>query len=117
MKLNKPTTIALRAAALSCSALLAQGATAAPAEAQFDKIVDDYVFGSLVASPVTASTVGYHQHHGRMLEDELDDFSAAGIKASLALQRDIEARIAQLDPKSLTSEQRADVDIIQNAAL
>src|ERR1700761_5525968 len=114
MRLNKSLTVVLGAAALSCGALPAR---AAPADSPFDKIVDDYVFGSLVASPVTASTVGYHQHHGRMLEDELDDFSAAGIKASLALQRDIEARIAQLDPKSLTSEQRADVDIIQNAAL
>ena len=56
-------------------------AQAAPADLQFSQVVDDFVFGSLALSPVTASTVGYHKHHGEMLEDELDDFSAAGIKA------------------------------------
>jgi uncharacterized protein (DUF885 family) len=114
MKLFDPLTIAFCAAALSCGASLAQ---AVPGDAQFDQIVDDYVFGSLALSPVTASTVGYHRHHGRMLEDELDDFSAAGIKANLTLQRDIEARMAKLDPKSLTAEQRADVDIMHDAIL
>src|ERR1700733_10551311 len=111
MKLTKKLSVALGAAALSCGAPLAQSA---PAELQFNQIVDDYVFGSLALSPVTASTVGYHQHHGRMLEDELDDFSTAGIKANLTLQRDTEARLAKLDPKWLTPEQRADVDIIHD---
>jgi uncharacterized protein (DUF885 family) len=114
MKLIKPLAIALGAAALSGLAPLAR---CAPADLQFNQIVDDYVFGSLALSPVTASTVGYHQHHGRMLEDELDDFSAAGIKANLTLQRDIEARIAKLDPKWLTPEQRADIDIVHDAIL
>jgi uncharacterized protein (DUF885 family) len=117
MKLNRALTIGLNAAAISCSALLAQAASTAPAESQFNQVVDDYVFGSLAMSPVTASTVGYHQHHGRMLEDELDDFSPAGIKANLTLQRDIESRLTKLDPKSLTPEQRADVDIIHDAVL
>jgi uncharacterized protein (DUF885 family) len=114
MKLNKKLTVALAAAALSCGAPLARSA---PADSQFNQIVDDYVFGSLALSPVTASTVGYHQHHGRVLEDELDDFSAAGIKANLTLQRDIEARLEKLDPKWLNPEQRADVDIIHDAIL
>ncbi|HXP66370.1 MAG TPA: DUF885 domain-containing protein [Steroidobacteraceae bacterium] len=114
MRLNKSLTVALGAAALSCGALPAR---AAPADSPFNQIVDDYVFGSLALSPVTASTVGYHQHHGRMLEDELDDFSAAGIKAELVLQRDIEARIEKLDPKWLTPEQRADIDIMHDAIL
>jgi uncharacterized protein (DUF885 family) len=114
MNLKKPLTAAFGVAALSCGALLAQ---AAPADLQFNQIVDDYVFGSLALSPVTASTVGYHQHRGRMLEDELDDFSSAGIKATLTLQRDIETRISKLDPKLLAPEQRADIDIIQDAIL
>ena len=54
-------------------------ARAAPADLQFNQVVDDFVFGSLALSPVTASTVGYHRHHGEMLEDQLDDFSEAGI--------------------------------------
>ena len=114
MKLTKLLKIALGAAALCGGALLAHGA---PADLQFNQVVDDFVFGSLALSPVTASTVGYHRHHGDMLEDELDDFSAAGVKANLDLQRAIEARITKLDPKWLNSEQRADVDIMHDAIL
>ena len=88
---------------------------AAPADLQFSQVVDDFVFGSLALSPVTASTVGYHRHHGEMLEDHLDDFSAAGIKAQIKLQRDIETRIERLDPKALNQEQRADIEVMRDA--
>ena len=88
---------------------------AAPADLQFSQVVDDFVFGSLALSPVTASTVGYHRHHGEMLEDQLDDFSAAGIKAQIKLQRDIEARIEKLDAKALNSEERADIEVMHDA--
>ena len=111
MKHLKLTCCALGAAIL-CTVQLAR---AAPFDLQFNQVVDDFVFGSLALSPVTASTAGYHQHKGEMLEDELDDFSAAGIKATLTLQRSIEARIAKLDPKWLTPEQRADIEIMLNA--
>jgi uncharacterized protein (DUF885 family) len=103
---------AFNVAILSCGLSLAQ---AEPGDRQFNRVVDDFVFGSLALSPVTATTVGYHKHHGEMLEDQLDDFSAAGIKASINLQRDIEARIEKLDPKVLSAEQRADIDIIRDA--
>jgi uncharacterized protein (DUF885 family) len=90
-------------------------ARAAPADLQFSEVVDDFVFGSLALSPVTASTVGYHRHHGEMLEDELDDFSAVGIKAQIKLQRDIEARIENLDAKALNPEQHADIQVMHDA--
>ncbi|MEO7206619.1 MAG: DUF885 domain-containing protein [Steroidobacteraceae bacterium] len=87
----------------------------APSDLQFSQVVDDFVFGSLALSPVMASSVGYHLHHGEMLEDRLDDFSAAGIKAQIKLQRDIEARIEKLDARSLNAEQRADIEVMHNA--
>jgi uncharacterized protein (DUF885 family) len=90
-------------------------ARAAPPDLQFNQVVDDFVFGTLALSPVTASTVGYHRHHGEMLEDQLDDFSATGIKAQIKLQLDIEARIDRLDAKALNSEQRADIEVMRNA--
>ena len=89
--------------------------SAAAAQADFSQVVDDFVFGSLALSPVTASTVGYHKHQGQMLEDELDDFSAAGIKAQIKLQRDIEARMESLDAKTLSPEERADIEIMHDA--
>jgi uncharacterized protein (DUF885 family) len=81
----------------------------------FNQVVDDFVFGTLALSPSTASTVGYHRHRGEMLEDMLEDFSPAGIRASLNLQRDVETRIDNLDPNALNAEQRADVEIIRDA--
>src|SRR3984957_11730871 len=111
MKNLKPLGFALGVAIWSFGAT----ARAAPADLQFSQVVDDFVFGTLALSPVTASTVGYHKHHGEMLEDELDDFSAAGIKAQIKLQRDIEARIENLDAKALNAEQRADIEVMRDA--
>jgi len=88
---------------------------ATPIDLQFNQVVDDFVFGTLALSPTTATGVGYHRHHGAVLDDQLEDFGPAGIKASLKLLRDIEIRIGKLDAKSLTAEQRADIDIIHDA--
>src|SRR5882757_1703312 len=88
---------------------------ATPIDLQFNQVVDDFVFGTLALSPTTATGVGYHRHHGAALDDLLEDFSPAGIKASLNLLSDIEVRIGKLDSKSLSAEQRADIDIIHDA--
>src|SRR5579864_3101531 len=98
-----------------CCGVAAAPAHAAPVDSQFNQVVDDFVFGSLALSPVPASAVGYHKHHGESLEDQLDDFSAAGIKAQIKLQRDIETRIEKLDAKALNSEQRADIEVMSGA--
>jgi len=87
---------------------------AAP-DGQFERLVEDFVFGTLALSPTTATSVGYHDHRGTALDDLLDDFSPAGIAASRGFLQDIEARIAKLDTASLDAEQRADVDIMHDA--
>jgi len=90
-------------------------AKAASTDSQFEQLVDDFVFGTLALSPTTATSFGYHVHHGASLDDMLDDFSPAGIAASRGLLQDIEARIARLDTASLDAEQRADIDIMHDA--
>src|ERR1700682_5088511 len=90
-------------------------AKAASTGSQFEQLVDDFVFGTLALSPTTATSFGYHVHHGASLDDMLDDFSPAGIAASRNLVQDIEARIARLDTASLDAEQRADIEIMQGA--
>jgi uncharacterized protein (DUF885 family) len=92
-----------------------QIARASPADLQFNQLVDDFVFGTLSLAPTTATGMGYHKHHGVMLDDQLEDFSPAGIKASLNLLRDIEVRIGTLDAKSFNQEQRADINIMHGA--
>src|ERR1700729_1480737 len=111
MKNLKPLGFALGVAIWSFGAT----ARAAPADLQFSQVVDDFVFGTLALSPTTATGIGYHRHHGAILDDLLEDFSPVGIKNSLDLLRDIEVRIANLDPKSLNAEQGADIDIVHNA--
>ncbi len=107
----------LVAGVLCCPSLWAASSNAKPAPAgdQFERLVDDFVFGTLALSPASATGVGYHIHHGTVLDDLLDDFSPAGIAASQTLLHDIEARIAKLDTASLDAEQRADIDIMRDA--
>jgi uncharacterized protein (DUF885 family) len=98
----------------------AWAASAAPAVPKaaggaFDQLVDDFVYETLALSPSTATSFGYHVHHGTSLDDMLDDFSPAGIAASRELLSGMEARIAKLDTASLDAEQRADVEVMRNA--
>jgi uncharacterized protein (DUF885 family) len=105
------------ALALSLTCLLGafEPVQSAPADLQFEHLVDDFVFGSLALAPATATSVGYHVHRGVSLDDQLDDFSPAGIEASRGLLHDIETRIARLDAKALNAEQRADTGIMRDA--
>src|ERR1700680_5096088 len=107
----------LIAAVLCCPGVWAASANARTpsTDGQFDQLVDDFVLGTLALSPTTATSFGYHVHHGASLDDMLDDFSPAGIAASRSLLRDIEARIARLDTGALDAEERADIDIMRDA--
>ena len=100
-----------------CSApvLLLTGIQLAAADARFDAMVDDFVLDSLALSPSNATQAGYHNHHGTSLDDELDDFSAAGIDARHALLARTEAGLAALKPDTLDAEERADVRIMRDA--
>jgi uncharacterized protein (DUF885 family) len=92
-----------------------QAAHGSPADLQFNQLVDDFVFGTLSLAPTTATGMGYHRHRGVLLDGQIEDFSPAGIKASLNLLSDIEMRIGTLDAKSFNQEQRADINIMNGA--
>jgi uncharacterized protein (DUF885 family) len=98
-----------------CSAGAAATNAKTPAGDGFEQLVDDFVFGTLALAPTNATAAGYHEHRGAVLDDQLDDFSPAGIAASRSLVGDIETRIARLDTASLDAEQRADIDIMRDA--
>jgi uncharacterized protein (DUF885 family) len=87
---------------------------AAAAPAPVEKLVDDYMYGSLALSPTNATQAGYHRHHGVVLDDLLDDFSPQGIEAGRRLLKDIESRIPKLEVATLDAEQRADIAILQS---
>jgi uncharacterized protein (DUF885 family) len=99
------------------SALCVTGCkTAAPPAAKPDlsKLTDDFVYGSLALSPTSATSAGYHEHNGVHLDGELDDFSAAGIDQQHKFYSDFHNRLAAISQDSLSPEDRADYQIIDN---
>ena len=92
------------------------GATKSQAPAaDWDKLVDDFVYGSLALSPVSATSNGYHQHNGVSLDEALDDWSPAGVDAVRKFYQGFDSRLAALDQAALDKEQRADIGIVRNS--
>ncbi len=89
-------------------------APAASSSAEFDKLTGDLLYGSLALSPVAATGTGYHEHNGVILDEQLDDYSAAGIDAQRAFYEGFQTRIASLNSAPLDKEQKADLEIIKN---
>jgi uncharacterized protein (DUF885 family) len=86
-----------------------------PGEQQdFSKAVDDFVYGSLALSPVAATSAGYHEHQGIRLDERLDDLSRGGIQEQRQFYFGFRDRLALIKPDSLSSEERADYEVIQN---
>jgi uncharacterized protein (DUF885 family) len=96
-------------------ALMTMGMQLAAADSEFDQLVNGFVLDSLALSPSNATQAGYHTHHGASLDDELDDFSAAGLDARRQLVSRTETKLAALKSEVLDAEQRADVRMMRDA--
>ena len=88
---------------------------APPAKPDLSSLTDDFVYGSLALSPVGATAAGYHEYKGRRLDEEIDDFSAAGIDQQRKFYSDFHTRLAAIAQDSLSAEDHADYQIIDNA--
>jgi uncharacterized protein (DUF885 family) len=89
-----------------------------PETSDFSKLTDDFVYGTLALSPISATQAGYHMHNGMPLDDTLDNMSPAAMAAQRSFFTGLQSRTAALDPKALDKEQSADLDIIKsNVAL
>jgi uncharacterized protein (DUF885 family) len=84
------------------------------AKPDISKLTDDFVYGSLALSPVAATSVGYHEDHGVKLDEQLDDFSSAGIANQRKFYAGLRDRLARIQPASLAKEDAADFSIIEN---
>jgi uncharacterized protein (DUF885 family) len=89
---------------------------AAPAKPDFSALTDDFVYGSLALSPVAATSAGYHEHKGVNLDGLIDDYSAAGIDQQRKFYSDFHNRLAAISQDSLSAEDKADFQIMDNAA-
>jgi uncharacterized protein (DUF885 family) len=101
--------------ALPAALLLASCATQQPAMPDFNQLTEDFIYGTLALSPVSATATGYHQHNGIALDEMLDDYSAAGLAAQRKFYQDFQARLNALDVAKLDKEQQADLGIIKNS--
>ncbi len=104
----------LMSASLICSTGCKPPA-AAPAKPDLTALTDDFVYGSLALSPVGATSAGYHEHKGVHLDEQIDDFSPAGIDQQHKFYSDFHTRLAAIQQDSLSAEDRADYQIIDNA--
>ena len=83
---------------------------------QFDKLTEDFLYGSLALSPVSATATGYHVNNGVPLDELLDDYSAGGLDQQRTFYKDFQLRFASLDMSKLDKEQRVDLDMMKNNA-
>ena len=100
--------------AVLIAAVVAVGCRMPGEKQDFSKLTDDFVYGELALSPVAATSAGYHQHRGESLDEKLDDFSRSGISEQRAFCRDIRDRLQSIKLDSLSPEDRADYDMIQD---
>jgi uncharacterized protein (DUF885 family) len=63
---------------------------------------------------VSATSAGYHERAGVHLDEQIDDFSAAGIDQQHKFYSDFHNRLAAIQQDSLSAEDRADYQIIDN---
>lgn len=107
----KPIAVLAPAALL----LAASCGRRAAAPQDFSSLTDEFVRSTLALSPVTATAAGYHQHNGVLLDEKLDDWTAAGVEARRAHWRAWLYRLGRIDASKLGAEERADLGLMKNA--
>ena len=101
-------------AGLLTSCKMSTGNTEKRDSESLSKLTDDFVYGSLALSPVSATASGYHQHAGINLDQKLDDYSPGGIKDQQQFYSGFHDRLASIKQDQLSSEDRADYQILEN---
>src|SRR6202790_4943695 len=95
-------------------AMLMVGCGARTPVASFDSLAEEFVYGTLALSPVSATQSGYHQHKGATLDEALDDYSAQGTAAQRQFYVDFRGRLDKWNTAGLSPEQRADFEIVSD---
>src|SRR6516162_1909643 len=109
-----PIILVLLCAGCSAETPAKPASTSAPSGADFGKLTDDLLYGSLALSPVSATQMGYHEHNGVQLDEMIDDLSPSGIDRQRRFYQDFQTRVNAWNAGSLDKEQEADLDIIKN---
>jgi uncharacterized protein (DUF885 family) len=96
------------------SILIATSCKMSSEKPDFSKLTEDFVYGSLALSPVSATSAGYHEHQGVRLDEQLDDYSASGIANQRKFYSDFRDRLAKIQRDALSMEESADYEIVQH---
>jgi uncharacterized protein (DUF885 family) len=82
---------------------------AAGADLEFYRAADAYLADRFRAWPTRATVAGFHAY-----DDRLEDFSPAGLEATLGLLHDHRKRLAAIDASRLSVGARIDCDLVRN---
>src|SRR5260370_25231424 len=96
------------------TALLMAGCGDSARRPSLDSVVEEFVYGTLALSPVSATQAGYHQHKGVNLDEALDDFSAQGMASQRRFYLDFKERLDKWDRSGLSAEERADFQVMSD---
>jgi uncharacterized protein (DUF885 family) len=90
-------------------------AACAPKRPASEDAVQEFVEGALALSPVYATSVGYHEHNGVRLDQQLDDYSPQGVANQRKFYTDFRNRFQQaVSGGKLTAEEAADAQLALN---
>ena len=82
-------------------------------EDQVRKLSADFLTTSLAFSPSSATSSGYHEHEGVVLDELLDDFTKRGIEGERGFFNEEHVNADRMANLSLTPELKADLDVIR----
>ena len=99
---------------LSCGSKPASPADGTDPAKALNSLIEDYMYETLSQSPVSATGSGYHVHKGKLLDDQLDDYSPTGIAAQWKTLQAFRARLDSIESSTLDREQQADLEILKN---
>jgi uncharacterized protein (DUF885 family) len=80
----------------------------------FGALTEEFVHSTLALSPVAATAAGYHRHNGVLLDERLDDVSAAGMEARRKHWLEWLDRLGRIDEAGLDEQARADLGLMKN---
>jgi len=80
----------------------------------FGALTEEFVHSTLALSPVAATAAGYHRHNGVLLDERLDDVSAAGMEARRKHWQEWLDRLGRIDEAGLDEQARADLGLMKN---
>ena len=103
----------MRKASGGCALLLVLSGCGSRQPQSLAPLADEFVYTTLAFSPVNSTSQGYHQHRGKDLDSQLDDFSQQALSEQRNFYSGFHQRLEKIDKNSLSPEDRADYDIMK----